>query len=129
MKRVTLLLSSCFLLAALAGCGGGSSSASSGNNGGSHGGGSPLPAGTELLYIGDNAGVIHGFAVDPSSGKLTPLANVLVTNGAAAGNVSLTADLGGKLLYATSEGLGSPNVASFLVDSSTGTLTPVAGSG
>jgi hypothetical protein len=120
MKWVTLLLASCFLLAVLAGCGGGSSTSTTPPPPPP-----PLPAGTELLYIGDNAGVIHGFAVDPSSGKLTPLANVLVTNGAAAGNVSLAADLGGKVLYATSEGLGSPNVASFLVDSSTGTLTPV----
>lgn len=129
MKRDTSLLGVFLLLGVLAGCGGGASSTTSGNNnGGSNGGGTLLPAGSELLYVGDNAGLIHGFGVDPNSGKLTPLANVLVTNGAAAGDVSLTADLGGKVLYATSEGLGSPNVASFLVHSATGTLTPVAGS-
>ena len=84
------------------------------NGGGSNGGGSPLPAGTELLYVGDNVGVIHGFGVDPDSGKLTPLPNVSVTNQAAAGDVGLAADLGGMVLYATSAGLGGPNVASFI---------------
>ena len=52
----------------------------SNNGGGSNGGGSPLPAGTELLYVGDNVGVIHGFGVDPGSGKLTPISTVAVTN-------------------------------------------------
>jgi 6-phosphogluconolactonase len=128
MKWVTLLLGWCFLLAVLAGCGGGSSGTSTSNNGGgSNGGGSPLPAGTELLYVGDNVGVIHGFAVDPNSGNLTPLAPVAVTNGAAAGDVGLAADAGGMILYATSDGLGGPNVTSFLVDKQTGTLTPNTG--
>jgi len=35
-----------------------------------NGTGSPLPAGTELLYVGDNVGDIHGFTVDPNSGVL-----------------------------------------------------------
>jgi 6-phosphogluconolactonase len=125
MKWVTSLLGSCFLLAVLAGCGGGSSSTSNGNNGGgSNGGGSPLPAGTELLYVGDNVGVIHGFAVDPNSGKLTPLPTVAVTNQAAAGDVGLAADPGGIVLYATSAGVGGPNVLSFIVNKTTGALTP-----
>jgi len=117
------------LLGVLAGCGGGGSSTSTSNNGGgSNGGASTLPAGTELLYVGDNAGVIHGFAVDPNSGKLTALATVAVTNPAAAGDVRLLGDLGGKILYATQAVTGSPNVASFLVDQTTGALTPNAGS-
>src|SRR5579864_9124665 len=108
----------------LAGCGGGSSSTSTSNNDtGSNNDGSSLPAGTELLYVGDNAGVIHGFGVDPNSGALTPLHSVPVTNGAAAGDVGLAADLGAHVLYATSAGLGGPNVESFLVDQRTGTLT------
>jgi len=114
------------LLGVLAGCGGGGSSTSTSNNGGgSNGGASTLPAGTELLYVGDNAGVIHGFAVDPNSGKLTALA---VTNQAAAGTVRLAGDLGGKVLYATDAVTGGPNVASFLVDQTTGALTPSPGS-
>jgi hypothetical protein len=71
MKCATSLLSSCFLLAVLVGCGGDASN--SNNNSGSNGGGSSLPAGTELLYVGDNVGVIHGFGVDPNSGKPTPI--------------------------------------------------------
>jgi 6-phosphogluconolactonase len=125
MKLVTSLLGSCFLLAVLAGCGGGAASTSTSNNGGgSNGGGPPLPAGTELLYVGDNVGVIHGFGVDPGSGKLTPLPSVAVTNGTAAADVGLAADSGGMVLYATSAGVGGPNVASFIVDKTTGALTP-----
>jgi hypothetical protein len=125
MKWVTSLLGSCFLLAVLAGCGGGAASTSTSNNGGgSNGGGSPLPAGTELLYVGDNAGVIHGFAVDPGSGKLTPLPPVTATNSAAAGDIGLAADFGGMVLYATSAGVGGSNVLSFIVNKTTGALTP-----
>jgi len=118
MKWVTSLLSSCFLLAVLAGCGGGASSTSTTPPPPPP----PLPAGTELLYVGDNVGVIHGFGVDPNSGNLTPLPTVAVTNGAAAADVGLAADPGGMVLYATSAGVGGPNVASFIVDKKTGTL-------
>jgi len=121
MKWVNSLLGAFLLLGVLAGCGGGGTSNNNNNKGG--GGGSPLPAGTELLYVGDNVGVIHGFGVDPGSGKLTPLPSVAVTNQAAAADVGLAADSGGKVLYATSAGLGGPNVASFIVDRTTGTLT------
>ncbi len=131
MKRVTSLLGAFLLLGVLAGCGGGGSNTSTsnnGNNGGSsNGGSSPLPAGTELLYVGDSVGVIHGFGVDPGSGKLTPLPSVAVTNQAAAADVGLAADSGGMVLYATSAGLGGPNVTSFMVDQKTGTLTANTG--
>jgi 6-phosphogluconolactonase len=127
MKWVTSLLGSCFfLLAVLTGCKGGGSSTTtntSTDGGGSNGGSSQLPAGTELLYVGDNIGVIHRFGVDPGSGKLTPLASVPVTKQAGAADVGLAADAGGKVLYATSAGVGGPNVASFIVDGTTGTLT------
>jgi 6-phosphogluconolactonase len=128
MKRVTSLLGAFLLLGVLAGCGGGGSNTSTsnnGNNGGSsNGGSSPLPAGTELLYVGDNVGVIHGFGVDPSSGKLTALPPVTATNPAAAGDIGLAADSGGMVLYATSAGVGGPNVLSFIVNKTTGALTP-----
>jgi 6-phosphogluconolactonase len=120
MKRFISILSMFLLLSVLAGCGGNSSSTSN-NGAGSNGGGSPLPAGTELLYVGDNVGVIHGFGVDPDSGKLTPISTVSLSNQAAA-DVGLAADLGGKVLYATSAAVGGPNVASFIVDRRTGTL-------
>jgi 6-phosphogluconolactonase (cycloisomerase 2 family) len=110
------------------GCGGGGSTPTTngGNNGGggSNGGGSPLPAGTELLYVGDNVGVIHGFAVDPNTGKPTALTPATpVTNQAAASDVALEADLGSNTLYATSNGLGGPNVVPFLIDHNTGALS------
>jgi 6-phosphogluconolactonase (cycloisomerase 2 family) len=122
MKWVTSLLGSCFLLAVLAGCGGGSSTSTTPPPPPPPP--PPLPAGTELLYVGDNVGVIHGFAVDPGSGKLTPLSTVAVTKQATAADVGLAADLGGMVLYATSAGVGGSNVLSFIVNKTTGALTP-----
>jgi len=120
MKCASKVLGLCFLLAVLAGCGGGSGTTTL----------HPpvqqprqLPAGTELLYVGDDVGVIHGFGVDPNSGSLTPLPTVAVTNGTAAADVGLTADAGGHVLYATSDGIGGPNLASFVVDQTTGALS------
>jgi len=128
MKRATSLLGAFLLLAILAGCGGGGSTPI--NNGGNPGGGSsgstppPLPAGAELLYVGDNVGVIHGFAVDPNTGKPTALTpTTSVTNQAAASDVALEADLGTMILYATSNGQGGPNVVPFLIDHNTGALS------
>src|SRR5579864_2239700 len=112
MKSVTSLLGAFLLLGVLVGCGGSRSSTSTTSPPPAPPP-PPLPAGTELLYVGDNVGVIHGFGVDPNSGKLTPISNVAVTNGAAAGDVGLAADSGGMILYATSDGLGGPNVTSF----------------
>ena len=119
MKWVTSLLGSCLLLAVLAGCGGGSSTSATPPPPPP-----PPPSSKELLYVGDNVGVIHGFGVDPNSGNLTALPTVAVTNQAAAGDVGLAADLGGMVLYATSAGVGGPNVASFIVDKTTGALSP-----
>lgn len=125
MKRVTPPLCGFLLLALLAGCGGSASNTSSGNNGGGspNNGPSTLPAGTELLYVGDNVGVVHGFGVDPNSGNLTALPPVAVTNTAAAGDVGLAADSGGMVLYATSAGVGGANVLSFIISKSTGALS------
>lgn len=125
MKRVTSLVCGFFLLGLLGGCGGSGSNTSSGNNGGTpNSGPSTLPGGTELLYVGDNVGVIHGFGVDPNSGNLTALPTVVATNVAAAGDVGLAADAGGMVLYATSDGVGGANVLSFIISKSTGTLSP-----
>jgi hypothetical protein len=127
MKCATSLVSSCLLLAVLPGCGGGNAS-NSNNNGSSNGGGSSLPAGTELLYVGDNVGVIHGFGVDPNSGKPTPITPAQipippVTNDSTVANVALAADSGGQVLYAGVAGTGGPNVFSYIVDRKTGALS------
>src|SRR5919197_1833327 len=131
MKCATSLLSSCFLLAVLAGCGGGA--ASNNNNSGSNGGGSSLPAGTELLYVGDNVGVIHGFGVDPNSGKSTPIKPTQIpippeTNDSTFANVALAADSGGQVLYAGVAGTGGPNLFSFVLDRKTGALAKTGSS-
>jgi 6-phosphogluconolactonase (cycloisomerase 2 family) len=120
MKRAASSLISCLLLLVLTECGGGSS-----NTGTNTGGSNPSPpSGTELLYVGDNVGVIHEFGADPSTGKLTAFQTTSVTNQAAAADIELAADAGSMVLYATSAGLGGTNVASFVVDQKTGNLSP-----
>lgn len=111
------------LLGTLAGCGGGGSAGTT-TGGTSTTGSSSLPAGTELLYVGDNVGVIHGFGVDPASGKLSPIAPPSASAPAASGDVGLAADAGGKVLYAVMAGVGRPNVWSFIVNTTTGALDP-----
>ena len=127
MKRERLLRKAALttlplLLGVLTGCGGGGSSSTT-----TPPPPSPLPAGTELFYVGDDVGVIHGFGVDPASGKLTTLAAVAVSSPPAASTVGLAADIGGHVLYATSAGVGGVNVVPFIVEPTTGTLT-VSGS-
>jgi len=128
-SRAALAPMIALLLSVLAACGGSSTSSSASNNGGgSNGGGSPLPPGTELLYVGDNLGQIHPFSIDPNSGKLTAVASVVqITTPQPAGDVGISADPSGKALYATSNGLGGANVIALTIDPSTGALTPVAG--
>lgn len=110
------------LLAALAGCG------ASSNSSNTTGGGPPPPADTEFLYVGDIFGEIHAFGVDPNSGALTPVSGepFSVTNMSAASDVRLAADPSGMAVYATSAGIGGPNVVALTVSVSTGALTPVA---
>ena len=60
-RRAYLPAFALLLLGVLAACGnGGTGSAGTGNNGGGS-----LPPGTELLYVGDIVGEIHGFALIP----------------------------------------------------------------
>jgi len=127
MKWVTSALCVFLLLGVLAGCGGGGGSST--NNGGNTGGGSsggggspppPLPAGTELFYLGDDAGHIHGYGLDPASGNLTPIA---VNNMPTAADVGLAADSGGMVLYSSNAAINAPNVSSWIVDKHTGALT------
>jgi 6-phosphogluconolactonase len=110
-------------LAVLAGCGTSTYSNSSGNT---TGGGSPPVSYTEFLYVGDNAGVIHAFGVDSSSGGLTPVGSFSVTNAAGASDVRLAADPSGTAVYATSAGTGGPNVVALTVNAASGALTAVA---
>lgn len=77
------------------------------------------PAGSELFYLGDNAGCIHGFGLDPASGNLTPIA---INSTSVKANVGLAADSGGQVLYSTDAALGS-NVSSWIVNRHTGALT------
>ena len=128
-SKVGLATLCALILGVLAACGGSARIPSNGSNGGSNsggGGGSSLPAGTELLYVGDNVGEIHGYSIDPTSGALNGIGTFDVTNLAAAADVTLAADPSGKILYATSAGLGGPNVVALTVNATTGALTAVA---
>ena len=97
--RIWFMFLSSLLLVVLGACGGGSSSTNN-TGGGSNGGSNPppgsAPAGSELFYLGDNAGRIHGYGLDPASGNLTPIA---VNNMPTAADVGLAADSGGMVLY------------------------------
>ena len=126
MKHVTSLSVAVLALSLLAGCGGS---------------GTPtvtpppppppppkqsgLPAGAAFLYVGDSVGMIHGFGIDPNSGNPIEMSGspFAVTSQSAAADVGVAADAGGHVLYATSAGIGGPNVASFLVDQTSGTLS------
>lgn len=78
------------------------------------------PAGSELFYLGDNAGCIYGYGLDPTSGNLTPIA---INSMSAKANVRLAADSGGQVLYSSDAALNVPNVSSWIVNKHTGTLT------
>lgn len=124
-NKAALAISIVLLVGVLAGCGGGGSSNNTGtgsNSGGSpnNGGVTPLPAGTELFYLGDDAGHIHGYGLDPASGNLTPIA---VNNMPTAADVGLAADAGGMVLYSSNAAINAPNVSSWIVDKHTGALT------
>jgi 6-phosphogluconolactonase (cycloisomerase 2 family) len=123
MKRATLLFGLCVLFGVLAGCGGSSTSTPPPPPPPPP---PPLPQGTELLYEGDNVGTIHGYGVDPSSGSFTTLSSVAVSSQGPAGDVGLVADAGSQVLYATSAGVGGPNVASFAVDQQYGTISSLS---
>jgi 6-phosphogluconolactonase (cycloisomerase 2 family) len=121
--RIWFMFLSSLLLVVLGACGGGSSSTNntgSGSNGGSNPPPGSAPAGSELFYLGDNAGRIHGYGLDPASGNLTPIA---VNNMPTAADVGLAADSGGMVLYSTNVATGVPNVSSWIVDKHAGTLT------
>ena len=121
--RIWSMFLSSLLLMVLGACGGGSSSTNNtgdGSNGGSNPPPGSVPAGSELFYLGDNAGRIHGYGLDPVSGNLTPIA---VNNMPTAADVGLAVDSGGMVLYSSNAAINAPNVSSWIVDKHTGVLT------
>lgn len=122
-NKAVLAIIIALLAGVLAGCGGGGSNSSGtgpGGGGSNTGGAAPLPAGTELFYLGDNAGRIHGFGLDPASGNLTPIE---VNNMPTVAAVGLAADSGGMVLYSSNAAINAQNVSSWIVNKHTGTLT------
>src|SRR6266446_3448180 len=102
--------------------------------------GSPFPAGTDpkalallgtapwgtYLYVA-NAGsdTVSAYAVDSSSGALTPLSPATFATGKGPSSIAVDPSLG--YIYVANNG-GSNDVSAFSVDIGTGLLTPLAGS-
>ncbi len=102
--------------------------------------GSPFPAGTDpealallgtapwgtYLYVA-NAGsdTVSAYAVDSSSGALTPLSPATFATGKGPSSIAVDPSLG--YIYVVNNG-GSNDVSAFSVDIGTGLLTPLAGS-
>ncbi len=102
--------------------------------------GSPFPAGTDpkalallgtapwgaYLYVA-NAGsdTVSAYAVDTSSGALTPLSPATFATGKGPSSIAVDPSLG--YIYVVNNG-GSNDVSAFSVDIGTGLLTPLAGS-
>jgi DNA-binding beta-propeller fold protein YncE len=67
---------------------------------------------------------LSGFAVDPTSGGLAPIAGSPFTAGQAPNSIAI--DPGGQFLYAAN--VGSFNVSGYGINATTGAITPIAGS-
>jgi DNA-binding beta-propeller fold protein YncE/uncharacterized membrane protein len=107
--------------------------------------GSPFPAATNPFHVvvhpsggflyasnyNDPMGSISAYTIDATTGALTPIAgSPFATQAGFPGPGRLAIDPGGKFLYVGLDGTVNANhfVAAFSIDSSTGALTPIAGS-
>ncbi len=78
-----------------------------------------------FVYV-TNAGAktVSAYAIDPSSGALTPVAGSPFAAGTVPSGIAV--DAAGKFAYL--ENAGSDNVSAYSIDPTDGALTPVAGS-
>jgi len=83
------------------------------------------PLGPYLYVANAGSDTVSAFAVDSSTGSLTPLSPATFATGK--GPSSIEVDPTGRFLYVANNG-GSNDISVFSVDLSTGLLTPVAGS-
>jgi hypothetical protein len=80
---------------------------------------------TEFVYVADSGGQnVSGYAVDASSGALTPVAGSPFSAGTEPLGVAI--DPTGRFAYVANS--GSNNVSAYAITATTGVLTPVAGS-
>jgi 6-phosphogluconolactonase (cycloisomerase 2 family) len=75
------------------------------------------------LYVTSSASIV-GYAIDATTGALTPLPGFPVATGANAYSIAI--DPTNRILYVTND--GAANVSGFTLDASTGALTPMSGS-
>ncbi len=75
------------------------------------------------LYVTSGASIV-GYAIDATTGALTPLPGFPVATGANA--YSITIDPTNQFLYVADD--GAAHVSGFTLDASTGALTPMSGS-
>jgi 6-phosphogluconolactonase len=78
----------------------------------------------KYLYIPFHNGTVYGYAIDGTSGALTPVPGVFPSN--AAGGTSIAADPAGRFLFVSDSASG--DIAAFTINSNDGSLTQVSGS-
>ncbi|HEY0339255.1 MAG TPA: beta-propeller fold lactonase family protein, partial [Steroidobacteraceae bacterium] len=79
----------------------------------------------QFAYTANNgSGNVSGFAIDPGTGALTPIAGNPVAVGSGPAQVTLTSD--GKFAYVAIQ--SGKQIAGFAIDPQSGALTPVPGS-
>jgi 6-phosphogluconolactonase len=79
----------------------------------------------KYLYVGASS-TIETFAIDETSGALTPLPSPIIDTGSCNASPSATIDPFGSFVY-TADG-GANEISAFAIDPSAGTLTEAAGS-
>jgi len=84
-----------------------------------------MPSSLYLYVANAGSDTVSAFAVDTSTGSLTPLSPATFATGK--GPSSIAVDRTGRFIYVANNG-GSNNISAFSVDATTGILTPVAGS-
>jgi len=82
------------------------------------------PAGKFVYVVNDDDNTISAYAIDATSGGLTPLAGSPVP--VHRGSDALAIEAAGKFAYVSS--VESDSIFAYAIDATTGALTPIAGS-
>lgn len=92
-------------------------------------GGLAVDSGGRFLYAADPASdVIAGFVIDNSTGAVNPISGGPFTTGTGTSPEQVVVDPSSKFLYVTDQLDNQGGISGFTVNSTTGALTPIAGS-
>lgn len=79
----------------------------------------------DFVYVSNNgSNTVSAYAINPTTGALTPVTGSPFATGSGPGTVAINA--AGSLAYVTNG--GSNDISAFKINASSGALTPVAGS-